>query len=589
MLLKSLRRAALPRRLSSRRWFRPLLRCLAAALTGAALSGAAVMELPVPLLPAYLCALTFGPEAVAAYLGAAAGYLLLWETADVLEPLAAGLLILSGLGLFRDLLPDEQRWFRSAAGSALYALVSLIFLLQGPMQPFEITFFFLKLAVLAAFTAAFTGPRRRGALTLAWIAGCAKLVFPGDLSLGAVLAAAAVCRALDGTNYLLTAAACGLTLDVCREPLLSATFLYTASALAAHAAPLRTRIGRALLFACTCAVGVLVGGAQEPGLFLTALAGSLLSCFLPKETTPEPAEHSASPSAASAVLDELAQLLSRPLPSPSLPDGDTPDSRAARQHAARLSETRAIAAEQYRALARLLRAEPEDVPALDFRPELHTRTRGWVRGADGDRVTSFRHGEWFYLLLCDGMGTGPEAAREAETAGGLLRRMIEGGFDAQDALQTLNALYILRGDGGFSTVDLAQLSLVTGEGFLQKWGAAPSYLRSRLGVEKIGTASPPPGLGVGEAHRAECVRLSMRRGETLVLVSDGVSEQTALRALRSDGSPEAIAARIVSRSDAEEPDDRSAAVLRLRPVPSQRKHITSAARILSNLVRVRNI
>lgn len=45
MLLKSLRRAALPRRLSSRRWFRPLLRCLAAALTGAALSGAAVMEL----------------------------------------------------------------------------------------------------------------------------------------------------------------------------------------------------------------------------------------------------------------------------------------------------------------------------------------------------------------------------------------------------------------------------------------------------------------------------------------------------------------------------------------------------------------
>ena len=449
-----------------------------------------------------------------------------------------------------------------------------------------------RVAVLAAFTAAFTGPRRRGALTLAWIAGCAKLVFPGDLSLGAVLAAAAVCRALDGTNYLLTAAACGLTLDVCREPLLSATFLYTASALAAHAAPLRTRIGRALLFACTCAVGVLVGGAQEPGLFLTALAGSLLSCFLPKETTPEPAEHSASPSAASAVLDELAQLLSRPLPSPSLPDGDTPDSRAARQHAARLSETRAIAADQYRALARLLRAEPEGVPALDFHPELHTRTRGWVRGADGDRVTSFRHGEWFYQKRDhnhNGMCEYPEAAREAETAGGLLRRMIEGGFDAQDALQTLNALYILRGDGGFSTVDLAQLSLVTGEGFLQKWGAAPSYLRSRLGVEKIGTASPPPGLGVGEAHRAECVRLSMRRGETLVLVSDGVSEQTALRALRSDGSPEAIAARIVSRSDAEEPDDRSAAVLRLRPVPSQRKHITSAARILSNLVRVRNI
>ena len=45
------------------------------------------------------------------------------------------------------------------------------------------------LLVFSVVTAAFTGPRRRGALTLAWIAGCAKLVFPGDLSLGAVFAA----------------------------------------------------------------------------------------------------------------------------------------------------------------------------------------------------------------------------------------------------------------------------------------------------------------------------------------------------------------------------------------------------------------
>ena len=214
MFLKSLRRAELPRRLFTRRWMRRMLRCLMSALTGAALSGAAVMELPVPLFPAYLCAMTFGPETVAAYLGAAAGYLALWETAEALEPLAAGFLILSGLGLFRDLLPDGQRWFRSAAGSALYALVALIFLLQGPMQPFEIAFFFLKLVLLAAFTAAFTGPRRKIFLRLAWIAGTGAVRLPGDLPFGAVLASAAVCSALDTTAYLGMAAACGLTLDV---------------------------------------------------------------------------------------------------------------------------------------------------------------------------------------------------------------------------------------------------------------------------------------------------------------------------------------------------------------------------------------
>ena len=582
MFLKFLRRAELPRRLFTRRWARMMLRCLMSALTGAALSGAAVMELPVPLAPAYLCALTFGPEAVAAYLGAAAGYFVFWETAEVLEPLAAGFLILSGLGLFRDLLPDEQRWFRSAAGSALYAVVGLIFLLQGPMQPFEITFFFLKLALLAAFTAAFTGPRRKTFLRLAWIAGASAVRLPGDLSLGAILASAVVCSSLDSSAYLGMAAACGLTLDICREPQLSATFLYTASALAAHAVPLRTRIGKDLFFVCVCTVCVFVTGAAEPGLLFAALAGGVLACFLPKEQGTAAAERQGNGSAASAVLDELAQTLSRP----AYParKGAAEDAPALRQHEARLAEARAIAADQYRVLARLLRSVPEEAQAQSYVPELGARTRGRVRDADGDRVTSFRCGEWFYLLLCDGMGTGPEAAREAEAASGLLRRMIGSGFDAQDALQTLNALYILRGDGGFSTVDLAQVSLVTGEGFLHKWGAAPSYLRSRLGVEKIGTASPPPGLGVGETHRAGCERLSLKHGEILVLVSDGIDEQAALRMLRSGAAPEALAAGIVSRGGTEEPDDRSAAALRLRPVPSRHKHSISAARILSNLV-----
>ena len=81
------------------------------------------------------------------------------------------------------------------------------------------------------------------------------------------------------------------------------------------------------------------------------------------------------------------------------------------------------------------------------------------------------------------------------------------------------------------------------------------------------------------------MRLSLKRGETLVLVSDGIVEQAALRVLRTGVTPEALAAGIVSRGASEEPDDRSAAVLRLCPVPSRHKHSTSAAQILSNLVR----
>ena len=88
----------------------------------------------------------------------------------------------------------------------------------------------------------------------------------------------------------------------------------------------------------------------------------------------------------------------------------------------------------------------------------------------------------------------------------------------------LNELYVLRGDGCFSTIDLLEVDLCTGEGALYKWGAAPSYLKKGGTVKKIGTASPPPGLGVGEEHRAERVGLSLQRGEQLVLTTDGIPE-----------------------------------------------------------------
>ena len=568
------------RHLLSQPWMGLGLRCAVGVVVGALLTGCSALELPVPVALAYLASLEFGVEAVCTYVGAAAGYLLLWETVDVVEPLAAGFLILSGLGIFRGLLPAEQRWFRSAAVCAIYALVGLILLLQGPMQPFEIAFFFVKLGVLAGFTAGFCGKGQRRALLLALIGGCTRLRLPGGLPLGAAVAAGAVCRALGGAEYLYAAAACGLALDLCWQPMLSATLVFTASALAAHAAPLRTRAGKTLLFVCGCAVCVLLSGGLEPGLFLMTLAGGFVSCFLPRGAQMPDREESGEYAAAGAVLEELAQGMTRPEARRSGAEA----SRAERQYQARAAELRKIVAEQYRALGRLLEHAPERAEArVVYRAEVSARTRGRERGASGDRVTQFSCGQWLYVLLCDGMGTGVEAAREAEEAAGLLRRMIGSGFDAQDALQMLNAHYLLRGDGGFSTVDLAQLSLVTGEGFLHKWGAAPSYLRGRDGIRKIGTTSPPPGLGVGETHGAECVRLSMQEGQMLVLVSDGVAEQTALRALRSEGTPSALAAGIVNRGSAEEPDDRSAAAIRLHPVLSWHKHSTKPLRILSKL------
>lgn len=256
------------------------------------------------------------------------------------------------------------------------------------------------------------------------------------------------------------------------------------------------------------------------------------------------------------------------------------------QYQSRLRENRQILADQYRFLSRALQslAAPPHTPPLHYTAEVGFRAKGVRAGSvSGDHGCSFQHGEWFYALLCDGMGTGEQAHAESTSAVRLLERLITSGFDAPDAMQVLNGIYILRQDGGFSTVDLLQLSLTTGEGYLYKWGAPCSYLLEDGEVQKIGTASPPPGLGVGEKHQAECVKLSLQRGQMLVLVSDGIEDALVTRYLtgcRVSAARE-LAAGILGCAKQEQSDDQTAVALRLHPCSTRKKHSTAHGKILS--------
>ena len=183
----------------------------------------------------------------------------------------------------------------------------------------------------------------------------------------------------------------------------------------------------------------------------------------------------------------------------------------------------------------------------------------------GDRILSFCTGQdRYWVLLCDGMGSGPEAAGESAEACQLLRQLLQAGLSAPDALQSLNSLYLLRGDGEFSTVDLLEADLATGQACLYKWGAAPSYLRSGSVVRKLGAGSPPPGL---ETDGLEQLRFSLEENETLVLLSDGIGQETAQRCLLQAGAnQDALADELVAEARETGDDDMSAAVLSLLPV-----------------------
>lgn len=242
----------------------------------------------------------------------------------------------------------------------------------------------------------------------------------------------------------------------------------------------------------------------------------------------------------------------------------------------RQQEYRSAVIQQYRFLSEYLQDLADLLPRRGregnprFQPELAVCSSG-KELANGDRCMWFAGTECrYYLLLCDGMGVGMGAAEEANSAGNMLRRLLMAGYPAPYALRSMNSLCTLRGRAGAVTLDLAEIQLDTGRVSVYKWGAAPSWLLVRTGAERIGTAGPPPGLSVADT-RETVDRLSLGRGEILVMLSDGVDSSVVVNhgsALMSE-PPGTLAARILDEGVGEGADDATVAVVRLRPVQAR--------------------
>ena len=235
-------------------------------------------------------------------------------------------------------------------------------------------------------------------------------------------------------------------------------------------------------------------------------------------------------------------------------------------------EYRSAVIQQYQFLSEYLHDLADKLPKRGdslrqrYEPEVAVCSAG-LEAANGDRCLWFAGTECrYYVLLCDGMGTGVGAAEEGKAAGIMLKRLLSAGYPAEHALRSLNSLCSLRGQAGAVTVDLAELDLQKGKVSLYKWGAAPSYLLTQAGAEKIGTAVAPPGLAV-TGTRETVDKLSLRRGETLILLSDGVDGEAAMRRARelTDKAPGEMAPKVLQYGRGNGSDDATAAVIRLYP------------------------
>lgn len=190
----------------------------------------------------------------------------------------------------------------------------------------------------------------------------------------------------------------------------------------------------------------------------------------------------------------------------------------------------------------------------------------------GDAGTYFKRGDGtLYVLLCDGMGSGPQANRESSLALRLLEQFLQAGVETEHALVTLNSALALRGEeaGGFTTVDLLQVDLFTGDGAVFKLGAAPTYVRKGGTVRRISGTSLPAGLEAEERSAPDRFPIHLSPGDCVVLVSDGVTGTEDDSWLRErlvkfdQGSPKELARDLITHSPQGATDDSTALVIRL--------------------------
>lgn len=188
-------------------------------------------------------------------------------------------------------------------------------------------------------------------------------------------------------------------------------------------------------------------------------------------------------------------------------------------------------------------------------------------------------GAWFKdesgklnVVLCDGMGSGPEAREDSNCALSLLEKFLRAGLTPEETLNTVGEALALRGEakGGFTTVDLLQLDLYTGRGAVYKLGAAPTYLKKEQAVERLEGNTLPAGVALAGGEPDRFV-LKLEAGDCVVMVSDGVTsgkDDGWLKELINgfDGlSPRVLADCILQESGRREGrgDDRTVMVLKV--------------------------
>ncbi len=141
----------------------------------------------------------------------------------------------------------------------------------------------------------------------------------------------------------------------------------------------------------------------------------------------------------------------------------------------------------------------------------------------GDSVIYFERENKFFVILCDGMGSGDDAMHQSRLTARLFEKFLKAGFDKETSLRMINSALALKADQeSFSTVDILEIDTGTGECEFLKIGSAQSFIKRKKEIGIISSKSLP--VGILENIEAQPIRCKVETGDIIVMVTDGVSE-----------------------------------------------------------------
>ncbi len=192
----------------------------------------------------------------------------------------------------------------------------------------------------------------------------------------------------------------------------------------------------------------------------------------------------------------------------------------------RMATATAALVDQLLASADVLSGESIEENFLELSTIAHQCWVGLARRAArrssccGDSYLVRRCGSSILVGLSDGMGAGDRAARTSGPLLELIGSAFDVGLPLPWAIEHADRLVTLRGrEHEVVTVDMARIDLQLGLAELYKRGAPPSFLvRSH---RCLALSRPAPPLGIGIRIQTPRLRVRLRPGDHLVLVTDG--------------------------------------------------------------------